>query len=75
MKNKIINLYRTVTYPLDLTKTRLQIQGEKSLTEYNVAEKKNVVNINKRGMIKTAAGIGESGFELLLIVISRAQFN
>jgi len=38
-----------VTYPLDLTKTRLQIQGEDAT--YKVAY---------RGMIRTAYGIGES---------------
>ena len=37
------------TYPLDLTKTRLQIQGEKSGDGAIMA---------RRGMVGTAAGIG-----------------
>ncbi|CAG2245887.1 SLC25A27 [Mytilus edulis] len=41
----------TVTYPLDLTKTRLQIQGEKHVGGHNVAGQ-------KRGMVKTIVGIG-----------------
>lgn len=40
-----------VTYPLDLTKTRLQIQGEKGLS--------GTAAVPYRGMIRTATGIGE----------------
>ncbi|KAL0279389.1 UNVERIFIED_CONTAM: hypothetical protein PYX00_000963 [Menopon gallinae] len=39
-----------VTYPLDLTKTRLQIQGEK-------AGLGNIKNVQRRGMLNTAIGI------------------
>ncbi|XP_064607575.1 LOW QUALITY PROTEIN: mitochondrial uncoupling protein 4-like [Liolophura sinensis] len=39
----------TVTYPLDLTKTRLQIQGEKGLS--------GTAAVPYRGMIRTATGI------------------
>ncbi|XP_014774018.1 mitochondrial uncoupling protein 4 isoform X2 [Octopus bimaculoides] len=50
----------TVTYPLDLTKTRLQIQGE-------LASKSSNGKANPyRGMIKTAVGIAkEEGFHKL----------
>ncbi len=42
-----LNLYyKKVTYPLDITKTRLQIQGELGK------------NVKKRGMIKMAVDIG-----------------
>lgn len=43
----------TVTFPLDLTKTRLQIQGEKA----NVKADGIAAVSRKRGMITTAAGI------------------
>uniref|UniRef100_T1IN06 Mitochondrial uncoupling protein 4 n=1 Tax=Strigamia maritima TaxID=126957 RepID=T1IN06_STRMM len=41
----------SVTYPLDLTKTRLQIQGEKQLS----AQK--ITSAGKKGFISTAVGI------------------
>lgn len=41
-----------VTFPLDLTKTRLQIQGEAALLEHGAP-------LPYRGMIRTAAGIVE----------------
>lgn len=44
-------LYLTATYPLDLTKTRLQIQGEISGDGAIGA---------RRGMVGTAVGIGKS---------------
>lgn len=40
----------SVTYPLDLTKTRLQIQGEKDI-------KGDAAAIKKRGMVRTFVGI------------------
>ncbi|XP_071132309.1 mitochondrial uncoupling protein 4-like [Mytilus edulis] len=40
----------TVTYPLDLTKTRLMIQGEKNLEG-------NSITVKKRGMVSTVIGI------------------
>lgn len=45
--------YFTATYPLDLTKTRLQIQGEISGDGAIGA---------RRGMVRTAVGIGKSSF-------------
>ncbi|CAM1322514.1 SLC25A27 (predicted) [Pycnogonum litorale] len=42
-------LAETATYPLDITKTRLQIQGE--------LQKAGIPSAAKRGMIKTAYGI------------------
>ena len=45
----MFHLCYLVTYPLDLTKTRLQIQGEGG--SYCVPH---------RGMIRTAAGIGKN---------------
>ena len=44
-------LYFIVTYPLDITKTRLQIQGEH-------ASGSTLGKLKYRGMVKTAAGIG-----------------
>lgn len=43
-----------VTFPLDLTKTRLQIQGETAVCRYENAAKRT---IPYRGMVRTAAGI------------------
>lgn len=48
---KISISYFTATYPLDLTKTRLQIQGEISGDGAIGA---------RRGMVGTAVGIGKS---------------
>lgn len=50
----------TVTYPLDLTKTRLQIQGEQA-TKVELSTHQPY-----RGMIKTVIGIGMS----LSIIVS-----
>ena len=44
-------LFILVTYPLDITKTRLQTQGEH-------ASVKKFGKTKYRGMVKTAAGIG-----------------
>ena len=45
-----------MTYPLDLTKTRLQLQGEHaSARHYGVAAEA----IPYRGMVRTAVGVGE----------------
>ncbi|KAI1303745.1 Mitochondrial uncoupling protein 4 [Halotydeus destructor] len=49
-----------VTYPLDLTKARLQIQGEVAMEKFN-GEK--VTSLQKRGMFRTMYGIvHEEGF-------------
>lgn len=45
----------TATYPLDITKTRLQIQGERLL--FAVRHDVKVKNMQSRGMIQTACGI------------------
>ena len=45
----------TVTYPLDLTKTRLQLQGEVAVGERKVRRG----GIKYRGMMSTAAGIAK----------------
>lgn len=49
----------TVTYPLDLTKTRLQIQGEAAAVKYahNAAEGAKMAHLPHRGMLATAMGI------------------
>ena len=44
------SIAETVTYPLDLTKTRLQLQGEVAAGEKNV---------KYRGMFQTAIGIAK----------------
>ena len=46
----------SVTYPLDLTKTRLQIQGEVNVGGTTVTHA-------KRGMLKILYGIGEYKFK------------
>ena len=43
-----------VTFPLDITKTRLQIQGERASTVSSTS----VTNVPYRGMVRTAVGIG-----------------
>ena len=49
-RNNAINAFHNfaVTYPLDLTKTRLQIQGEGQ----------NSISMRRKGMVKIAYGIG-----------------
>ena len=47
----VIVVFYAVTYPLDITKTRLQVQGEH-------ASRNTLGKTKYRGMIKTAAGIG-----------------
>lgn len=44
-----------MTFPLDITKTRLQIQGERASTVSSTT----ATNVPYRGMVKTAVGIGE----------------
>ena len=56
----------SVTYPLDLTKTRLQIQGEIS---HHVRSSRSS-SLPHRGMIATAAGIGEI---ILIIQVLRVS--
>lgn len=48
------SIAETVTYPLDLTKTRLQIQGEAAAI---AAEGAGVKKVKYRGMLATATGI------------------
>ncbi|KAJ7358998.1 hypothetical protein OS493_019905 [Desmophyllum pertusum] len=45
----------TVTFPLDITKTRLQIQGERASTIPSTT----ATNVPYRGMVRTAVGIVE----------------
>ncbi|XP_073250816.1 mitochondrial uncoupling protein 4-like [Porites lutea] len=45
----------TVTFPLDITKTRLQIQGERASTVSSTT----ATNVPYRGMVRTAVGIVE----------------
>ncbi|XP_020625395.1 mitochondrial uncoupling protein 4-like [Orbicella faveolata] len=45
----------TVTFPLDITKTRLQIQGERASTVPSTT----AANVPYRGMVRTAVGIVE----------------
>ncbi|XP_054707819.1 mitochondrial uncoupling protein 4-like [Uloborus diversus] len=45
----------TATYPLDITKTRLQIQGETTIGKSDGVHSRN--NIKSRGMLHTAVGI------------------
>ena len=47
----LLSIFLTATYPLDLTKTRLQIQGE-----INVSG--STVSYSNRGMVKILHGIG-----------------
>lgn len=44
-----------MTFPLDITKTRLQIQGERASTVSSTT----ATNVPYRGMVRTAVGIGE----------------
>lgn len=64
----IFELIFSVTYPLDLTKTRLQIQGEVATT--------NGKPVKYRGMLKTAIGIvNEEGALKLWQGISPALYR
>lgn len=47
----------TATYPLDITKTRLQIQGEAALNKCGNFSSSVNSNIKTRGMLHTAVGI------------------
>lgn len=51
-----------MTYPLDLTKTRLQIQGE-------VSGSGTTVSYSNRGMVKIVQGIGKQSVWYLVILI------
>jgi len=72
MESKLVNLlylkvffskfHVTVTYPLDITKTRLQVQGE------HASHKSIKEPAPYRGMIKTAAGIGIIPYYLLKFI-------
>ena len=54
-----------VTFPLDITKTRLQIQGERASCLSTTTAR----SLPYRGMIKTAVGIGiKSGFVNVKII-------
>ena len=44
-----------MTFPIDITKTRLQIQGERASTIPSTT----AANVPYRGMVRTAVGIGE----------------
>ena len=56
----------SATYPLDLTKTRLQIQGEWAARQNNGA-----VVTPYRGMLQTAVGIGIHFISVCLIFCRR----
>lgn len=57
----IIKFSIEVTFPLDITKTRLQIQGERASTIPSTT----ATNVPYRGMVRTAVGIGEDKPSLL----------
>lgn len=64
MSSKIsnhINFSIEVTFPLDITKTRLQIQGERASTVPSTT----TANVPYRGMVRTAVGIGEDSSTFL----------
>lgn len=68
----------TVTYPLDLTKTRLQIQGEHGhhLHDPAHAAAKPTSPVPHRGMVATAAGIvREEGFRKLWQGVTPALYR
>ena len=53
-QNNVLVLLYTVTYPLDITRTRLQIQGEIHALGKSICRKTH------RGMLQTMFGIGET---------------
>jgi len=55
-----------VTFPLDITKSRLQIQGERASTVPSTT----AANVPYRGMVRTAVGIGEDNSSSLNSYIS-----
>ena len=57
MYNIIMVYDSVVTYPLDITRTRLQIQGE--VINHGVSETASVTI--RRGMLQTLSGIGMLG--------------
>ena len=59
----------SVTYPLDLTKTRLQLQGEIAAGEKNVKRG----DVNYRGMFRTALGIAKEEVLRTYIIDIRAS--
>lgn len=51
-----------MTFPLDITKTRLQIQGERASTVPSTT----AGHVPYRGMVRTAVGIGEDNSHINL---------
>jgi len=56
-----------VTFPLDITKTRLQIQGERASTVPSTT----AANVPYRGMVRTAVGIGKDNIYIIIQVLLR----
>ncbi len=60
-----------MTFPLDITKTRLQTQGEIAA---QLAEKGKVPKMPYRGMFRTAIGISKDIY-IITIVLIRSDFE